>query len=73
MAQTERQRMSPDDIKELLNLKGWNQSDLAREIDVDRAAVSMWLKGVRKPGGPAAKWMRRLLDESRAEQLAPAS
>lgn len=65
--------MTPEEVKELIALKGWNQTDLARELGVDRAAVSMWVNGVRKPGSSSAKWMRRLLEDARGQQLTPVS
>ncbi|HLW67386.1 MAG TPA: DJ-1/PfpI/YhbO family deglycase/protease [Gemmataceae bacterium] len=57
--------MKIDEITELLKLKGWNQAELARQIDVTDAAVSYWLSGERDPDGPTRLLLRILLADAR--------
>ena len=58
--------MQPDDIAELLRLRGWSKTKLASELDVTEAAVHSWMLGRRKVGGPASILMRMWLAESKA-------
>lgn len=62
--------MKLKDIRELLELKGWSQADLARRLDMHEATVSRWLSGATKPAGPARILMRQWLAEAR--ELQPA-
>ncbi|HLW67818.1 MAG TPA: helix-turn-helix domain-containing protein [Gemmataceae bacterium] len=62
--------MSPDEIKELLELKGWNQAELARRMDTTEASVSRWLLPAsdprsRSPLGPARVLLREWLERAR--------
>ena len=41
---------------------GLTQSELARKLGVDRAAVNQWEAGTRKPSGMAARFMDLLLE-----------
>lgn len=57
--------MTVQDIRDLLELKGWTQVELARRLQLHEAAVSRWLSGVCAPTGPAKILMRQWLNEAR--------
>ena len=57
-------------IQELMRLKGWNQAELARQLDLSEAAVSRWFKGEHLPTGPGRILMRQWLKEARRLQPA---
>lgn len=57
--------MNPQEITELLELKGWSESKLASELDLSQYAVRTWLQKERTPSGPASKLMRMWLNEAR--------
>ncbi|EIH9537421.1 regulatory protein [Cronobacter sakazakii] len=38
-------------IKELLDMKGWSQAELARRLDVSAQSVAYWVKGTTVPRG----------------------
>ena len=59
--------MSVAEIRELLDLRGWTQLELARELELTGGAVTRWLTGEHKPRGPARQRLRQLLDEARRE------
>lgn len=61
--------MTLDDIRELLELKGWTKTRLAAELSLTENTVNRWFHGSRAPGGPAAILMRIWLNEAR--QKAP--
>jgi DNA-binding transcriptional regulator YiaG len=61
-----RKQMGPAELKELLDLKGWLQLDLAREIDVSEATVSNWMKGIFSPPTATAMFLKQMLVEARA-------
>jgi transcriptional regulator with XRE-family HTH domain len=60
-------RMTKKDIIELLRLKGWNQAELARRLQLSNAAVSRWFNEERNPTGPARILMRQWLNEAKAQ------
>lgn len=60
------QRMSVEEIRELMNLRGWSETRLAAELDVSQWAVRKWMVGHNKPGGPASILMRQWLEESKS-------
>lgn len=57
--------MAPKDIKALLKLRSWNNTELAAQVGVRDNTVHMWLIGRRKPGRSACILMRLLLAETR--------
>jgi transcriptional regulator with XRE-family HTH domain len=59
--------MKPNDIRELMRLKGWTQRELARQLEVNEGAVSKWLNGGNDPMGPCRVLMRHWLIEAREE------
>ena len=59
--------MSRNDILELLDLKGWSQAQLARELGLHESSISLWLSGERNPMGPAKILMRQWLDQERGK------
>lgn len=62
--------MKPEEIQELLDLKGWSKTKLAAELDMTESSVHYWLSGQRNPIGPAVILMRVWLQEARAKKLA---
>lgn len=59
-----RRYMTKKEIGELLQLNGWTQAELARQVGLTEGAVSRWFTD-RTPSGAATKAMRRMLDEAR--------
>lgn len=57
--------MLPDQISELLELKGWPRVRLAAELDVTENTIHQWCSGRRKPSGPATILMKMWLAEAR--------
>lgn len=55
------------EILELMELEGWNQARLAREIGVTESAVWRWIEGERVPGGATQKFLEKLLAEARLQ------
>ena len=67
-------RMSSEEIKELLRLKDWTKTKLAAHLDLGENIVYRWINGDRAPSGPASILMRQWLTEARAaanDQAAP--
>lgn len=64
--------MGREEIEELINLLGWSQAQLARELDMSTAVISRWLTGERNPLGPARILMRQWLEEARRKAKQPA-
>lgn len=58
-------KMSVDEISELLELKNWTKTQLAKELGVRLDAILRWFRGVRTPRGPATVLMRTWLNEAR--------
>jgi transcriptional regulator with XRE-family HTH domain len=48
-------------LREAMDARGWNQSDLARELGVRRATVSDWFARGRVPMGDAVMRMPKAL------------
>jgi predicted DNA-binding protein YlxM (UPF0122 family) len=61
----ENRRMTPDEINELLSLKGWRMINLAAELDVSESAVYKWINRISNPLEKYCMKMRRLLDDAR--------
>lgn len=57
--------MTKKDIQDLLDLKGWSQAELARQLDLSEAAISRWFSGQQHPTGPARILMRQWLTEAK--------
>lgn len=55
--------ISPSEIRELRNVLGLTQDELAGKVGVQRAAVTHWENGIRTPSGAALI----LLDQLRAK------
>ena len=66
-----RTAMKPEEIQELMDLMGWSQGRLARELEITPGAVSYWMSRDSVPSGPARKQMRQWLDEARARPKRP--
>ncbi len=64
----EENRMSPNEIAELMALKGWSQTRLAAELDLSQAAVQRWIGESRTPRGPASILMRMWLNKAREDR-----
>lgn len=60
-------RMKKDDIRELMELRGWSKAKLAAELGLGENIVYRWLNEDRMPGGPASILMRQWLAAARAE------
>lgn len=59
--------MTPDEIRELMRLKGWSGMRLAINLDVTQNTVYRWLGGNHEASGPAAVLMRLWLNEAKEE------
>ena len=57
--------MDISEVRELLDLKGWNQVVLAGMLHVTPDAVRKWFKNGKVPDGPAALWMIAWLNQAR--------
>ncbi len=57
--------MKPEEIAELMQLKGWSRTQLAAALDLTENTVHQWFSGRRVPGGPATILMRMWLEEAR--------
>jgi len=66
--QKEKFRMTPEEIQELMDLKGWSKTRLAAELGLTEHAVRRWLIDRAPPSGPAARLMREWLEEVKAEK-----
>lgn len=64
---TPREPMKLNEILELMELKGWNQAELARRLELNPAAICRWFNGTHKPTGPARILLRLWLTEARNE------
>lgn len=53
--------MPPDELREALNILGWTQAELARQIGVTHGSISHWLVGRSVCEGPAAACIRLIL------------
>ena len=51
-----RQPRRPHFIEEWATARGYNQADLARELDADKSVVSRWFSGTT----PGVEWQERL-------------
>jgi transcriptional regulator with XRE-family HTH domain len=60
-------RMSAKEIRELLELRGWSQAELARQLGLHESSVSLWLTEGRTPRGPACILMRQWLIQARQD------
>ena len=60
-------RMFSNEIQELLELKGWTQVQLAKELQVHESTISLWIHEERKPSNPVKILLRQWLDEARKE------
>jgi hypothetical protein len=62
-------RMRTEEIKELMELKGWTTTHLAFHLDLTANAVAIWLmRDNDKPvKGPASVLMRQWLNEERGK------
>lgn len=49
-------------IKHAMVEKGFNQTDLAREVGVHQSRISLWLKGTNNPDLPSAKSLADALE-----------
>ena len=57
--------MTLQEIQELMEIKGWNQAELARQLDLSEGAITRWLKGEHLPMGPTRILLRLWLAEAR--------
>lgn len=64
-------QMKAADILELMRLKGWNQADLARSLELSEGAVTRWLKNEHQPMGPTRILLRQWLEAARRESHKP--
>ena len=60
-------KMTIAEIRELMELRGWSQRELARHLEITEGAVTRWLKGEHPPAGPARILMRMWLIQARAD------
>ena len=58
-------RMTLQEISDLMELRGWNKTDLASALHVKEHTVHSWLIGRRNPSGPACILMRMWLEAAR--------
>lgn len=66
--------MTPEEIRKLMELKGWSQAEFARQAHVSESAISRWLSGESVPTALARVLLRQWLDDARAgKKLAAAS
>lgn len=61
-------KITPAEIVELLELRNWNQADLAAELDVGHVTVWRWIEGKNIPPTAAQMLMRQWLDAARRER-----
>jgi DNA-binding transcriptional regulator YiaG len=61
-------QMNRQEILELMQLRGWSQAELARQLELSEAAVSRWFSGIHAPTGPARILLRMWLDKARKRQ-----
>lgn len=59
--------MTVAEMRELMQLRGWSQAELARQLHVTEGAITRWLKSERRPNGPARTLITIWLNESRKE------
>lgn len=59
--------MNIKEIRELLRLRGWNQAEFARQLDLNEAAISRWLSGKTGPTGPTRILLRQWLEAARSD------
>ena len=50
-----------DNLKKVMEVKGWNQSDLARRTNCHRSYISYLLRGKRKPSADFVMAVGRIL------------
>ena len=60
-------KMTPKEIVELMDLKGWSQAKLASKMQVTDGALTKWLTGVNPLPGPVVVLLREWLDAARAK------
>lgn len=60
-------RMNVKEVRELMHLKGWNQAELARQLEVTEGAVTRWFKGEHPIIGPTRILLRQWLEQARKE------
>ena len=70
MSTEDRNRMTPQEIRELMDLKRWSEAKLAAELNLSQYAVQKWLAEGRRPSGPASILMRQWLIEARKQAAA---
>jgi DNA-binding transcriptional regulator YiaG len=61
----ENQKMPPEEIRELMRLRGWNTTRFANEFEVRERTVENWLK-TGAPSGPPAVLLRQMLEQARS-------
>lgn len=60
-------RMSKEEIQELLDLNHWEKIDLAARLRFSENSVHKWLNGSLNPGKLVSSIMREWLDDARAK------
>lgn len=68
LAGMEYKRMTPEEVRELMTLKGWSQTQLGAALDISESAVSRWLHANRVPRGPASVLMRIWLEDAKGRR-----
>lgn len=66
----EKDRMTPREIQELMDLKGWSRTQLAAALEMCETSIYRWMKRLQQPTGPASILMRQWLQEARDENAA---
>lgn len=57
--------MPPDELRKALNILGWTQAELARQIGVTHGSISHWLMSRHVCEGPPALCIRLLVERSK--------
>lgn len=60
--------MSASEVTAIRESLGLTQAELARRVGTSQAAVCMWEKGIRRPGGPAGVLLQQLREEAAAKK-----
>jgi transcriptional regulator with XRE-family HTH domain len=63
----ENNRMTREEIRQLMALKGWTVTQLAARLDLSKDAVARWLGSEHPLKGPASILMRQWLEQARAQ------
>lgn len=69
----EKPGMNVDEIRELLNLRGWSKTELAARMKVTENTVHKWFAAGHAPEGPASVLLGEWLARARNENLAEAT